>query len=63
MAKKKIEKQETKPQAKANFENAGIIVDQPIVDVLEKNYMPYRSYLYCRSRDGAKPRDLWTYGP
>ena len=31
MAKKKIEKQETKPQVKANFENAGVVVDQPIV--------------------------------
>ena len=59
MAKKKIEKQETKPQAKANFENAGIIVDQPIVDVLEKNYMPYAmSVIVSRAIpeiDGFKP--------
>ena len=59
MAKKKIEKQETKPQAKANFENAGIIIDQPIVDVLEKNYMPYAmSVIVSRAIpeiDGFKP--------
>ena len=59
MAKKKIENQETKPQAKANFENAGIIVDQPIVDVLEKNYMPYAmSVIVSRAIpeiDGFKP--------
>ena len=59
MAKKKIEKQETKTQAKANFENAGIIVDQPIVDVLEKNYMPYAmSVIVSRAIpeiDGFKP--------
>ena len=59
MAKKKIEKQETKPQAKANFENAGVIVDQPIVDILEKNYMPYAmSVIVSRAIpeiDGFKP--------
>ncbi|MBR2639816.1 MAG: topoisomerase IV, partial [Oscillospiraceae bacterium] len=59
MAKKKIEKQETKPQAKANFENAGVVVDQPIVDVLEKNYMPYAmSVIVSRAIpeiDGFKP--------
>ena len=59
MAKKKIEKQEIKPQQKANFENAGIVVDQPIVDVLEKNYMPYAmSVIVSRAIpeiDGFKP--------
>ncbi|MBR6657184.1 MAG: topoisomerase IV [Oscillospiraceae bacterium] len=59
MAKKKIEKQETKPQVKANFENAGVVVDQPIVDVLEKNYMPYAmSVIVSRAIpeiDGFKP--------
>ncbi|MBQ6877652.1 MAG: topoisomerase IV [Oscillospiraceae bacterium] len=59
MAKKKIEKQQTKPQQKANFENAGIVVDQPIVDVLEKNYMPYAmSVIVSRAIpeiDGFKP--------
>ncbi len=59
MAKKKIEKQETKSQQKANFENAGIVVDQPIVDVLEKNYMPYAmSVIVSRAIpeiDGFKP--------
>ena len=61
MAKKKIEKQEIKPQQKANFENAGIVVDQPIVDVLEKNYMPYAmSVIVSRAIpeiDGFKPSD------
>ncbi|MBR3953639.1 MAG: topoisomerase IV [Oscillospiraceae bacterium] len=59
MAKKKIEKQQTKPEQKANFENAGVVVDQPIVDVLEKNYMPYAmSVIVSRAIpeiDGFKP--------
>ena len=59
MAKKKIEKQQPKTQQKANFENAGIVVDQPIVDVLEKNYMPYAmSVIVSRAIpeiDGFKP--------
>ncbi len=59
MAKKKIEKQQPKTEQKANFENAGVIVDQPIVDVLEKNYMPYAmSVIVSRAIpeiDGFKP--------
>lgn len=59
MAKKKIEKQSLRPEQKANFENAGIVVDQPIVDVLEKNYMPYAmSVIVSRAIpeiDGFKP--------
>ena len=59
MAKKKIEKQQLKTEQKANFENAGIIVEQPIVDVLEKNYMPYAmSVIVSRAIpeiDGFKP--------
>lgn len=59
MAKKKTEKQEPKTEQKANFENAGIVVDQPIVDVLEKNYMPYAmSVIVSRAIpeiDGFKP--------
>ncbi|MBQ3236525.1 MAG: topoisomerase IV [Oscillospiraceae bacterium] len=59
MAKKKIEKQQPKTEQKANFENAGVVVDQPIVDVLEKNYMPYAmSVIVSRAIpeiDGFKP--------
>ncbi len=59
MAKKKTEKQLPKPQQTANFENAGVVVDQPIVDVLEQNYMPYAmSVIVSRAIpeiDGFKP--------
>ncbi len=59
MAKKKIEKEQPKTSQKANFENAGIVVDQPIVDVLEQNYMPYAmSVIVSRAIpeiDGFKP--------
>ncbi len=59
MAKKKIEKEQPKTQQKANFENAGVVVDQPIVDVLEQNYMPYAmSVIVSRAIpeiDGFKP--------
>ncbi len=59
MAKKKIEKQMPKTTQKANFENAGIVVEQPIVDVLEQNYMPYAmSVIVSRAIpeiDGFKP--------
>ncbi|MBR5309587.1 MAG: topoisomerase IV [Oscillospiraceae bacterium] len=59
MAKKKIEKEQPKTEQKANFENAGVVIDQPIVDVLEKNYMPYAmSVIVSRAIpeiDGFKP--------
>lgn len=59
MAKKKTEKQIEKPKQSANFENAGVVVDQPIVDVLEQNYMPYAmSVIVSRAIpeiDGFKP--------
>lgn len=59
MAKKKQEKQMSKKEQKANFENAGVVVEQPIVDVLEKNYMPYAmSVIVSRAIpeiDGFKP--------
>ncbi len=59
MARKKIEKEMPKPQQKANFENAGLVVEQPIVDVLEQNYMPYAmSVIVSRAIpeiDGFKP--------
>ena len=59
MAKKKTEKQLPKIEQAANFENAGVVVEQPIVDVLEKNYMPYAmSSIVSRAIpeiDGFKP--------
>ncbi|MGN0629215.1 MAG: DNA gyrase subunit A [Oscillospiraceae bacterium] len=59
MAKKKTEKQLPKIEQAANFENAGVVVEQPIVDVLEKNYMPYAmSVIVSRAIpeiDGFKP--------
>ncbi len=59
MARKKIEKETPKTTQKANFENAGLVVEQPIVDVLEQNYMPYAmSVIVSRAIpeiDGFKP--------
>lgn len=59
MAKKKIEKEQQKPELKANFEKAGEVMDQHIVDVLEENYMPYAmSVIVSRAIpeiDGFKP--------
>ncbi|MGN0627674.1 MAG: DNA gyrase subunit A [Oscillospiraceae bacterium] len=59
MAKKKNENQQSKIEQAANFENAGVVVEQPIVDVLEKNYMPYAmSSIVSRAIpeiDGFKP--------
>ncbi len=44
---------------KANFEKAGVVVDQPIVETLEKNFMPYAmSVILSRAIpeiDGFKP--------
>ena len=59
MAKKKNVNQQSKIEQAANFENAGVVVEQPIVDVLEKNYMPYAmSSIVSRAIpeiDGFKP--------
>lgn len=60
MARKKAEKNLTANNIpEANFENAGTIVDQHIVDVLETNYMPYAmSVIISRAIpeiDGFKP--------
>ena len=59
MAKKKTEKEQPKIKQAANFENAGLVVEQHIVDVLEENYMPYAmSVIVSRAIpeiDGFKP--------
>ena len=59
MARKKTEKEQPKIKQAANFENAGLVVEQPIVDVLEENYMPYAmSVIVSRAIpeiDGFKP--------
>ena len=59
MARKKTEKEQPKIKQAANFENAGLVVEQHIVDVLEENYMPYAmSVIVSRAIpeiDGFKP--------
>ncbi len=60
MAKKKTEpKRSTAPKINAEIENAGTVVEQVIVDTLEKNYMPYAmSVIVSRAIpeiDGFKP--------
>ena len=59
MAKKKTEKEQPKIKQAANFENAGLVMEQHIVDVLEENYMPYAmSVIVSRAIpeiDGFKP--------
>lgn len=59
MARKKTEKEQPKTTQTANFENAGLVVEQHIVDVLEENYMPYAmSIIVSRAIpeiDGFKP--------
>ena len=60
MAKKtKKEPTARKAEPKAIFENAGVIVEQPIVETLEKNFMPYAmSIILSRAIpeiDGFKP--------
>ena len=46
-------------QQEALFENAGVVVEQPIIDTLEKNFMPYAmSIILSRAIpeiDGFKP--------
>ena len=48
-----------RPQQEALFENAGVVVEQPIIDTLEKNFMPYAmSIILSRAIpeiDGFKP--------
>ena len=60
--RKKNESQPPKPRKAdpgAVIENAGIVVDQPITETLEKNYMPYAmSVIVSRAIpeiDGFKP--------
>ena len=59
MAKKKTERQQLQPEAKGVIQGAGEIVEQRIVDTLEKNYMPYAmSVILSRAIpeiDGFKP--------
>ena len=60
MAKKKTEpKRSAAPKINAEIENAGTVVEQVIVDTLEKNYMPYAmSVIVSRAIpeiDGFKP--------
>jgi len=60
VAKKKTEpKRSTAPKINAEIENAGTVVEQVIVDTLEKNYMPYAmSVIVSRAIpeiDGFKP--------
>ena len=60
MARKKTEpKRSTAPKRNAEIENAGTVVEQVIVDTLEKNYMPYAmSVIVSRAIpeiDGFKP--------
>ena len=59
MSPKKKMPQRPKANAKAHLENAGVVVEQPITDTLEKNYMPYAmSVILSRAIpeiDGFKP--------
>ena len=60
MARKKSEpKRSITPKINAEIENAGTVVEQVIVDTLEKNYMPYAmSVIVSRAIpeiDGFKP--------
>lgn len=60
MARKKTEpKRSTAPKINAEIENAGTVVEQVIIDTLEKNYMPYAmSVIVSRAIpeiDGFKP--------
>ena len=61
MAAKRPKKQEVKKvkDPSAVIENAGVMVEQPIVETLEKNYMPYAmSVIVSRAIpeiDGFKP--------
>ncbi len=59
MARKKNTEPEKTPDTAAEIENAGLVVEEPIVDTLEKNYMPYAmSVIVSRAIpeiDGFKP--------
>ena len=59
MARKKNTEPEKTPDTAAEIENAGLVVEEPIVDTLEKNYMPYAmSVIVSRAIpeiDGLKP--------
>ncbi|WP_040198283.1 DNA gyrase/topoisomerase IV subunit A [Candidatus Soleaferrea massiliensis] len=59
MAKKKQPGSEKKVNANAEIENAGLVLEQPITETLEKNYMPYAmSVIVSRAIpqiDGFKP--------
>ncbi|MCI8623049.1 MAG: topoisomerase IV [Provencibacterium sp.] len=60
MARAKKEKQTKRPEnGNAVIENAGVMIDQPITETLEKNYMPYAmSVIVSRAIpeiDGFKP--------
>ncbi|MBC8570062.1 DNA gyrase/topoisomerase IV subunit A [Zongyangia hominis] len=59
MAPKKKIPQRPKTNQTAHFENAGVVIEQPITDTLEKNYMPYAmSVILSRAIpeiDGFKP--------
>ena len=56
---KKTEKAKTTNISNAYIENAGVVIDQPIVNTIETNYMPYvMSVILSRAIpeiDGFKP--------